>query len=107
MSDQNPPRAYTEFIERYPGLERAWREINSAGSEGPIDTRAQRLLKLAISIGAMREGAVRSSVRKAMAMGIPREEIEQVVALAAGTLGMPSTVAVFTWCQSVLGADAP
>ena len=28
--------------------------------------------------------------------------IEQVVALAAGTLGLPSTVAVFSWVHDVL-----
>ena len=45
----------------------------------------------------MREGAVHSSVRKTLASGISVEEIEQVICLAASTLGMPSTVAVFTW----------
>jgi alkylhydroperoxidase/carboxymuconolactone decarboxylase family protein YurZ len=34
-------------------------------------------------------------------MGISVEEIEQVVALAAGTLGMPATVAAFTWVRDV------
>jgi alkylhydroperoxidase/carboxymuconolactone decarboxylase family protein YurZ len=45
---------------------------------------------------------VHSSVRKALAAGIAVEEIEQVVALAASTLGMPSTVAVFTWVHDVI-----
>jgi 4-carboxymuconolactone decarboxylase len=57
------------------------------------------LVKLAIAIGALREGAVHASVRKALAMGITREEIEQVIALAAGTLGLPATVAVFSWVE--------
>ena len=91
----NPPKRYLDFVERYPKLGSAWQSINEAGREGPIDERGQRLLKLAIAIGAWREGAVRSNVRKALAMGITRDEIEQVVALAAGSLGMPSTVAVF------------
>jgi len=30
-------------------------------------------------------------------MGIPDEELEQVVSLAAGTLGLPATVAAWTW----------
>lgn len=47
----------------------------------------------------MREGAVHASVRKAHALGNPRETVEQVVALAAGTLGLPFTVAVWTWVQ--------
>ena len=66
--------------------------------------KTMRLVKLGIAIGAMREGAIRSGVRKAQVMGIRREEIEQVVALAAGTLGLPSTVAVFTWVRDHLSA---
>ena len=94
-----PPGAYTDFIARFPKLGEAWESIHDAGSQGPLDDRTQRLIKLAIAIGAMRQGAVHSSVRKARAMGIPMEELEQVVALAAGTLGMPSTVAAFTWLR--------
>lgn len=92
-----PPKTYESFVRRYPKLSEAWEKISEAGREGPIDSKTSRLIKLAIAIGAMREGAVHSNVRKAVAAGIAVEEIEQVVALAASTLGMPSTVAVFTW----------
>ena len=94
-----PPKAYSAFIGQFPKLAEAWENIAAAGREGPLDERTARLIKLAIAVGAMREGAVHSSVRKAVAMGIPRAELAQVVALAAGTLGMPSTVAVFTWIE--------
>jgi alkylhydroperoxidase/carboxymuconolactone decarboxylase family protein YurZ len=56
-----------------------------------------------VAIGALREGPVHSGVRKARALGIAREEIEQVVALAAGTLGLPAVVAAFTWVEDELG----
>ena len=46
------------------------------------------MVKLGIAIGAMREGAVHSSVRKALASGITKKEVDQVIALAAGTLGL-------------------
>ena len=92
-----PPQRYREFIQRFPDLSRAWEAINEAGEKGPLDARSQRLVKLAVAMGAMREGAVRSGVRKALAMGIPLEEIEQLVPLAAGTLGMPSAVACWSW----------
>ena len=92
-----PPKAYQQFVKRYPKLDQAWEAIHDAGRQGPLDEKTARLVKLGIAIGAMREGAVHSSVRKALAMGIPKREIEQVVALAAGTLGLPSTVAVYTW----------
>lgn len=94
-----PPKTYEKFVERYPKLAEAWEKIGEAGREGPLDDRSARLIKLAIAIGAMREGAVHSGVRKALAAGIRVEEIEQIVALAAGTLGMPSTVAVFSWVR--------
>jgi 4-carboxymuconolactone decarboxylase len=98
-----PPKAYQEFVARFPKLERAWELINDAGGQGPLDQRTARLVKLGIAVGAMREGAVRSGVRKARAMGISAREIDQVVALAAGTLGLPSTVAVHSWLRDALG----
>ena len=73
-----------------------------AEQEGPLDERTQRLVKLGISIGAMREGAVHSNVRKALAIGVTSEEIMQIVALAASNLGMPATVAVYSWVRDIL-----
>jgi alkylhydroperoxidase/carboxymuconolactone decarboxylase family protein YurZ len=101
MRPPRPPKAYNTFLAQFPRLGEAWEKIAEAGSEGPLDERTARLIKLAIAIGAMREGAVHSSVRKALAMGITHDELMQVVALAAGTLGMPSTVAIFTWVEEV------
>jgi alkylhydroperoxidase/carboxymuconolactone decarboxylase family protein YurZ len=96
------PKIHGEFVARFPALGEAWDLIHEAGALGPLDAKSQRLIKLGIAIGAMREGAIGSSVRKATAMGITREEIEQVVALAAGTLGLPSTVAIFAWVKERL-----
>ena len=66
-------------------------------SDGPFDDKTMRLLKLAVAIGGMKEGAVHSSVRKARTAGATDEEIEQILALAASTLGLPPTVAVYSW----------
>ncbi len=100
----NPPKAYTRFVERFEKLGEAWDLIHEEGEKGPLDPRTQRLVKLAVSIGALREGPVHASVRKALRMGISQEEIEQVVALAASTLGMPGTVAAHSWVHDVLDA---
>lgn len=97
-----PPKTYKKFVKRYPKLDQAWDLIGEAGREGPLDEKTVRLVKLGIAIGAMREGAIHSSIRKALAQGIARVEIEQVIALGAGTLGLPSTVAVFSWIQEHL-----
>ena len=94
-----PPKTYRDFVKRFPKLGVAWERIAEAGAEGPLDEKTIRLIKLGIAIGALREGAIHSSIRKAQALGITRDEIEQVIALAAGTLGLPATVAVFSWAN--------
>ena len=100
-----PPKRYREFTARYPALAQAWELMNQAGAEGPIDPRARRLVKLGVAMGAMREGAVRSGVRKAVAEGVTIQEIQQVIALAAGTIGLPSAVACWSWVASALERD--
>jgi alkylhydroperoxidase/carboxymuconolactone decarboxylase family protein YurZ len=101
-----PPETYQAFVRRYPGIGRAWELLGQAGKQGPLDEKTVRLVKLALACGAMREGAVHASVRKALAQGISRAAIEQVIALAAGTLGLPATVAVFSWVAEGLGEDS-
>jgi alkylhydroperoxidase/carboxymuconolactone decarboxylase family protein YurZ len=94
-----PPKTYDAFSETFPALRQAWDLLGEAAKEGPLDGRTARLVKLGVAIGAMREGAVHSSVRKAVALGASREELNQVVAIAASIIGMPSAVAVWTWLQ--------
>lgn len=96
------PKAYQSFLQRYPEIGQAWDLLTEAGQDGPLDGKTARLIKLAIAVGAMREGAVHASVRKALAMGIPKAQIEQVVALAASTLGLPSAVAIHSWIADEL-----
>ncbi len=99
---KQPPKRYRDFVARYPKLGEAWESIHDAGAAGPLDRKVQRLVKFAVALGAMREGAAHASVRKALDQGITREELEQVVALAAGTLGLPATVAAYSWVLDVV-----
>ena len=98
----DPPKAHTDFVGRYPKLAEAWDLIRTAEGKGPLDDRSTRLVKLAIAMGAMREGAVHSGVRKALAAGVGAGEIRQLVALCASTVGLPSAVALHTWVSDVL-----
>jgi alkylhydroperoxidase/carboxymuconolactone decarboxylase family protein YurZ len=102
QSGSKPPAAYQTFIKRYPRLGEAWQAIRAEEESGPLDEKTARLVKLGVAIGATREGAVHSAVRKALAAGASRAEVEQVIALAAGTIGLPTTVAVSTWVQEQL-----
>jgi len=94
-----PPKTYSDFMQRFPKVGKAWELTGEAGREGPLDEKCARLVKLALSIGAMREGAVHSAVRKALAVGVTRAEIDQVIALSAGSLGFPATVAIYSWIE--------
>jgi 4-carboxymuconolactone decarboxylase len=97
-----PPAAHQAFVRRFPRVGQAWDLVNEEGAAGPLDAKTQRLLKLAVAIGALREGAVRSGVRKARDAGASTDEVEQVVALAASTIGFPSAVAAWNWVRDVL-----
>jgi alkylhydroperoxidase/carboxymuconolactone decarboxylase family protein YurZ len=94
-----PPALHRQFVIRFPRLGEAWDLVNEEGADGPLDAKTQRLLKLAVAIGAMREGAVHSGVRKARDAGASLAEMEQVVALAASTIGLPSAVATWSWVE--------
>jgi alkylhydroperoxidase/carboxymuconolactone decarboxylase family protein YurZ len=102
-----PPDTFLEFTQRFPKVGMAWEMLGDAGREGPLDEKTARLVKLGVAIGCMREGAVHSAARKALAAGASREAVEQVVALAASTLGLPPAVAVYTWVRDVLDAACP
>src|SRR5262245_57341942 len=99
MKRSQPPAAHREFVRRFPGLGRAWELAQDEAATGPLDARTQRLVKLAIAIGAQRESAVHSAVRKARDAGVSLAEMEQLVPLAASTIGFPASVAVWGWIR--------
>jgi alkylhydroperoxidase/carboxymuconolactone decarboxylase family protein YurZ len=104
LSGPKAPTTHRDFVGRFPEIGRAWERASQAALKGPLDERSVRLVKLAIAIGAMREGAVHSSVRKARAAGVSADEMYQVLALAATTIGFPSTVAAFSWVRDLTKA---
>jgi alkylhydroperoxidase/carboxymuconolactone decarboxylase family protein YurZ len=103
QSKSHAPAAHSRFVARFPRLGRAWDLVNEEGAAGPLDLRTQRLVKLAVAVGALREGAVHSGVRKARDAGVSLDEMEQVVGLAATTIGFPAAVAVWSWLRDDAG----
>lgn len=97
-----PPATYVAFSQRFPEVARAWELLGEAGRKGPLEEKTQRLVKLAIAIGVRSEGATHSAVRKALAAGATAEDLYQVVALAASTVGLPNAAAAFTWVEDEL-----
>lgn len=99
MAKPEAPRTYEEFITAFPELGQAWEILGKAGRSGPLEAKHCELVKLAIAVAARSEGAVHSAVRKSRAAGASIEEQRQVLALCASTIGLPATVAAFTWMQ--------
>lgn len=97
------PKHYERFLERYPEMASAYHRLGEAASEaGPLDAKARALAKLALSVGARMEGAVRSHTRKCLQAGANAEEIRHVVLLSTTTIGFPNMMAALAWVDSVL-----
>jgi 4-carboxymuconolactone decarboxylase len=98
------PQPFMEFTQQHPGLARAYEALGTAAAEaGPLDAKSRELVKLGMAIGARLEGAVHSHARRALEAGATPAELRHAIALAAPTLGFPTTVAAHTWVRDVLG----
>jgi alkylhydroperoxidase/carboxymuconolactone decarboxylase family protein YurZ len=80
----------------YEALEKALAEA------GPLDARTQRLVKLALALGAKHEGAVHSHARRALRDGVTRAELLQVALLGITTLGWPHATTGRAWILDVM-----
>jgi len=104
MSDYLPD-VYVRFRERYPGVAHALDALGKATEDaGGLDARSQRLVKLGIAIGALAEGAVRSNVRRAKALGVSDDDLRQTAILSISTAGFPTAIAAIAWIEEVLAA---
>ena len=98
------PEAFQRFARDNPAVATTYQALGEACAEaGPLDAPTRELVKLDLAIGGRLEGAVHSHTRRALEAGATPEQIRHVVALAAPTLGLPTTVAAFTWVDDVLG----
>jgi alkylhydroperoxidase/carboxymuconolactone decarboxylase family protein YurZ len=105
MTDELPAAA-ARVARRYPDLWSAYAGLGEACADaGPLDARTQRLIKLALAIGAASEGATHSHARRALKEGIAADELRQVALLAIPTLGFPRAVAALTWIDDLADED--
>jgi 4-carboxymuconolactone decarboxylase len=98
------PQPFLEFTRRHPAVAKAYEALGQTGAEaGPLDAKTRELVKLGMAIGGRLEGAVHAHARRALEAGVTPAEIRHVVALAPPTVGLPTTVAVHTWVEEILG----
>jgi 4-carboxymuconolactone decarboxylase len=106
MTDDYLPGIYQQFLDRFPEVAEAQGNLaRTIREQNPFDERTDRLLKLAIAIGAEAEGAVRSNVRKALQHGATLDEVRAVALAAVTTCGFPTAIAALGWIEEV--ATAP
>lgn len=97
------PLPFTRIREEYPDVAAAYDSLGDAiHKAGPLDDKTRQLVKLALAVGARLEGAAHSHARRALEMGISREEVQHVALLTVTTLGFPSAVTAYTWIGDVL-----
>jgi len=103
---QKVPGTFKRFIQKFPALGKAHEQVAQAAlAAGPLDRKTCELIKIGISIGAGLESALKSHVRRALAAGASKEEIEQSILLAMNTVGFPRMVAAWSWAQEQFERD--
>ena len=98
------PKHFTDFVERYPEVGKAYADLGEAASSaGPLDKKTQLLIKVGIGIAAGLEGATHSGARKAVEAGATADELRQTAILAVTTIGWPSMMRGLAWVEDVIG----
>jgi len=101
------PDLVEELRARHPDVWAHYQALDAAlAAAGPLDARTQRLVKLALALGARNEGSVRSHVRRAIRDDLSRDELLQVALLGVTTLGWSHAMAGRAWILTVLEESA-
>ncbi len=96
--DAKPSSHYTRFAAKHGAIADAHAQLGQAVREaGPLTERETALVKLALAVGAQMEGGVHAHTRRARAAGVEDDALEQVVLLAAPTIGFPNMMAAYSW----------
>jgi AhpD family alkylhydroperoxidase len=103
MSADELPKIVRNLAQNQPSVWEAYNELGKAAAEaGPLDAKTQRLVKLALAVGAGLEGAVRSHTRRGNHAGLTKEELQHAALLGITTVGWPTAVAGFSWIEDEL-----
>lgn len=98
------PKRFTAFRDTQPAVFAAYEALGKSCSEaGPLNKKAQELVKLGIAVGARMEGATHAHARRARDAGASAAEIRHVALLATTTIGFANMMAALSWIDDVLG----
>jgi len=90
-----PPKFYLDFVKKFPEVAKLYEQMGDAvHGQGPLNERERAVVKLAISGSNLLQSAFKSHIRKAVAVGVNREEIEHVALLMLPTVGFPTMMTI-------------
>jgi alkylhydroperoxidase/carboxymuconolactone decarboxylase family protein YurZ len=96
------PNAYERLRKAYPDVVQAYEKLAEAAKlAGPLSEREQRLVKVALTLGAGLEGGTHSHARRALEAGLSRDDLRHVAILGITTLGFPSAARGMTWINDL------
>lgn len=99
----NLPKRFERFLKEYPEVAVAYERLGEAVHKaGTLSEKERALIKLSLATGSKMEGAVHAHVRKALKLGLKKNEIRQVALLAIPTIGFPAAMAVLSWMDDIL-----
>jgi 4-carboxymuconolactone decarboxylase len=105
-SNERLPKRYKQFLEKYPEIAKCYNELGDAVHQwGPLDDRSRALVKLAISGSTLQKSAFKSHIRKAIALGISRKEIEHVAFLTLPTMGFSTTMTLLSFIDEQMNSE--
>jgi alkylhydroperoxidase/carboxymuconolactone decarboxylase family protein YurZ len=94
-NDTKPPKFYTDFLQKYPEVGAQYQKLgDTVHNQGPLNERERALVKLAISGSHLFHSALKSHIKKAVAVGVNRQEMEHVALLLLPTIGFPTMMAM-------------
>ena len=78
-------------------LAEGWQRLERAGRDGPLDDHTCHLIDLTLLIATTNTAprTLRTHIEHARTLGITDAEIDQLIALAAPTIGKHATLAAF------------
>lgn len=89
------PKFYADFLKKYPEVGAQYEKMGEVvHRQGPLNEREYALVKLAISGSHLFHSAFKSHIRKAVAAGVTRAEMEHVALLTLPTIGFPTMMAM-------------
>lgn len=102
-----PPKFYQQFVKRYSDVAKSYEALgDTIHNQGPLNDRERALVKLAISGSHLYSSAFKAHIRKALAAGISRAEIEHLVLLFLPTVGFPAMMAAMGIVEEQIALNA-